>query len=260
MKLSVFQMSRIGGRSRNEDRMGYRQGQDTALLLVADGLGGHSEGELAAQMAVQCMSSLFEQQDKTRPINPTDFLRTALLAAHAHIIRYARDQGMQDAPRTTLVAAMVQGDQASWVHCGDSRLYWVREGSLRLRTLDHSYQEQRSKQVPMSPAGLPASRHALFSCLGSPAAPVFDLGGPVTLQPGDRLLLCSDGLWGSVPDSEIVKELARSPVSQAVPELVEKALLRAGEKSDNVTAVALHCELPDNGPDIGQDTGSSDRG
>jgi serine/threonine protein phosphatase PrpC len=255
MKFSVFQMSRTGGRSRNEDRMGYRQGQDAALLLVADGMGGHPEGELAAQMAVQCMTSLFEQQAKTIPISPLDFLRTALLEAHAQIIRYARDQGMDDAPRTTLVAAIVLGDQVSWVHCGDSRLYWVRDDSLHLKTRDHSYLAQRPHPLPMTQAGLPVNRHALFTCLGSPVAPVFDLGGPARLQPGDRLLLCSDGLWNSVPDSEIVKELARSPVSSAVPELVEKALLRAGDKSDNVTAVALQCELPDNG----SDTSSSDR-
>ncbi|HEY8050946.1 MAG TPA: serine/threonine-protein phosphatase, partial [Ramlibacter sp.] len=89
------------------------------------------------------------------------------------------------------------------------------------------------------------NRNILFTCLGSPTKPVFDVTGPVTLQQGDKILLCSDGLWGTVPENEIVKQLALKAVADAVPDLVESALRTAGEHSDNVTIIALEWETPD---------------
>jgi PPM family protein phosphatase len=152
---------------------------------------------------------------------------------------------MLDTPRTTLVAAIVQGTSATWVHCGDSRLYVVRNGELLTRTRDHSYLEQQNG----APAGVVRmdriNRNILFTCLGSPTKPVFDVTGPVALQQGDKILLCSDGLWSSVPDQDIVNALSAKPVSDAAPDLVETALRNGGDHSDNVTVVALEWETPD---------------
>jgi len=94
---------------------------------------------------------------------------------------------------------------------------------------------------------LPANinRNILFTCLGSPTKPVFDITGPVPLQQGDKLLLCSDGLWGSLTDEDITYHLGHKPVSEAVPDLVEKALAKAGDNSDNVTCIAMEWETPD---------------
>jgi len=85
----------------------------------------------------------------------------------------------------------------------------------------------------------------LFTCLGSPTKPVFDVTGPVTLKQGDKVMLCSDGLWGSLNDIEIVYELGQKAVTQAAPDLVEKALAKAGNSSDNVTVIAFEWETPD---------------
>ena len=89
------------------------------------------------------------------------------------------------------------------------------------------------------------NRNILYTCLGSPTKPVFDVTGPVPLQQGDRFLLCSDGLWGSLSDVDIVYQLSHRPVADAVPELVEKALRKAGPTSDNVTVIAIEWETPD---------------
>ena len=148
------------------------------------------------------------------------------MAAHHQILRYASEKGMLDTPRTTLVACILQGTGATWVHCGDSRLYVVRDAELVTRTRDHSYLEQQNAVAARVEH---INRNILFTCLGSPAKPVFDITGPVVLQQGDKLLLCSDGLWGSVSDEEIVKNLASKGVSDAVPDLVEKALRKAGD-------------------------------
>ncbi|MPM86990.1 hypothetical protein SDC9_134083 [bioreactor metagenome] len=89
------------------------------------------------------------------------------------------------------------------------------------------------------------NRNVLFTCLGSPSKPVYDISDPVMLEQGDRLLLCSDGLWGALDDERIARELGRAMVSEAVPTLVEDALREAGSSSDNVTVVAMEWETPD---------------
>jgi len=245
MKFSVFQVSRKGGRQLNEDRMGYSYTRSSCILLLADGMGGHPEGEVAAQLALQAMSALYQKQANPEIADIPAFLTSAVMAAHRQIIQYAIEKGMLDTPRTTVVAAIVQNGTASWAHCGDSRFYMVRKAQLVVRTRDHSYLEQPPKGH--SPARLAAhqNRNILFTCLGSPAKPVFDMAGPVPLQQGDKILLCSDGLWGTLSDDEIVHEIGQGVVGQAVPDMVEMALQRAGATSDNVTAIALEWETPD---------------
>jgi len=246
MKFSVFQVSRKGGRATNEDRMGYCYTRDSALFLLADGMGGHPEGEVAAQMALQVVSAAFQQEAKTGIADVRAFLGSGVLLAHRQILNYAASKAMLDTPRTTFVAALIQGDSVSWVHCGDSRLYMVRDGEMLARTRDHSYLEQRQDEIPQAAkTGDMPNRNVLFTCLGSPATPVFDIMGPVSLQQGDKLLLCSDGLWSTLSDIEIVYDLGLKPVARAVPDLVDKALEKAGSGSDNVTVIAMEWETPD---------------
>ena len=240
MKFSVFQLSRRGGRALNEDRMGYCYTRESALFVLADGMGGHPDGEIAAQIALQVVSVHFQQKAKPTLQDPKAFLEEALLQAHRQILRYASAKGMMDTPRTTLVAAVVQDGHAHWAHCGDSRLYWVRDGQLMERTRDHSYSEMRK----VSGLVTQSNRNVLFTCLGSPSKPIYDVSEAKRLEQGDQILLCSDGLWGSVPNAELLHIMRRKPVAQLVPQLVDTALKRAGESSDNVTVLALEWETP----------------
>jgi serine/threonine protein phosphatase PrpC len=242
MKFSVSQVSRQGGRKKNEDRMGYRYTRESGLFLLADGMGGHPEGEVAAQLALQTISALYQKEARPVIDNTTEFLSSAMTAAHHQIIRYASEKGMLDTPRTTLVAVILQGAGATWAHCGDSRLYVIRDGELLTRTRDHSFLEKQGAGASR-PSRI--NRNILFTCLGSPTQPVFDIAGPVVLQQGDKLLLCSDGLWGSLSDAEIVSQMAGKSVSDAVPDLVENALRAGGAQSDNVTVLAMEWETPD---------------
>ena len=242
MKFSVFQLSRIGGRAMNEDRMGYCYTRESGLFVLADGMGGHPEGEVAAQIALDTISALYQKEAQPLVNDPAQFLANAVLAAHRRILRYASQKGMLDTPRTTLVAAVVQGASATWLHCGDSRLYLVRDGQLLLRTRDHSFLEQ--DRPGLTEVEL-VNRNILFTCLGSPSRPTFDVAGPLALQQGDKLMLCSDGLWGSLDDAEIVRLLSVEGVSEAVPALVDRALQAGGRHSDNVTVLAMDWETPD---------------
>ena len=245
MKFSVFQISRKGGREKNEDRMGYCYTKASGLFLLADGMGGHPEGEVAAQIALQTVSALYQKEARPEIEDVPAFFKMAILAAHRQILKYAAEKGLPDTPRTTLVAAIVQGAGAHWLHCGDSRLYMVRQGELLARTRDHSYSEQQQAARPHAPLPEGFNRNVLYTCLGSPTKPVFDVTGPVPLQQGDRIMLCSDGLWGSLDDADIVYHLTQKPVASAAPDLAEKALLKAGSHSDNVTLIAMEWETPD---------------
>jgi serine/threonine protein phosphatase PrpC len=257
MKFSVFQVSRKGGRLKNEDRMGYCYTRESGLFVLADGMGGHPEGEVAAQLALQTIAALYQREARPTLKDVKSFLTNAIMQAHQQIMRYAGNKGMLDTPRTTVVAAVLQGTTAQWVHCGDSRLYVVREGEMLTRTRDHSHAE-RPRAVPGFET---ANRNLLLTCLGSPSTPIFDMSDPLTLQQGDRIMLCSDGLWSVMDEMQLINILATRSVSDAAPELVEMALRRGGAHGDNVTMIALEWETPDAaGNDRGISTDSISEG
>jgi serine/threonine protein phosphatase PrpC len=247
VKFVVYQVSRKGGRDKNEDRMGYCYTRDSGLFALADGMGGHPEGEVASQLALQTLAARFQREAKPDLKDPLRFLHDAMFAGHHQLLRYATERGLIDTPRTTIVACVLQGQAAFWAHCGDSRLYLVRDNKLIARTRDHSYTELQQTLSQAVPLGQHVNRNVLFTCLGSPGKPVVDTAGPLRMQAGDRVLLCSDGLWSALSDAVICAQLARQPLSDAVPELVEQALRRAGPKSDNVTVLCVEWEAAEDG-------------
>ncbi len=247
MQFTVYQVSRKGGREKNEDRMGYCYTRDSGLFALADGMGGHPEGEVASQLALQTLAAMFQRDAKPTLKDPMRFLHEAIIAGHHQLLRYATQKALIDTPRTTVVACVLQGNNAYWAHCGDSRLYLVRGEKLVARTRDHSYSELQETMSHVVPMGERFNRNVLFTCLGSPGKPVVDTVGPLVLQRGDRLLLCSDGLWGTVTDAEITEQLGKNTIADAVPELVEQALRNGGAKSDNVSILAVEWESAEDG-------------
>ena len=147
MRFSVYQVSRKGGREKNEDRMGYCYTRDAGLFALADGMGGHPEGEVASQLALQTLAALFQRDAKPTLAEPLRFLHEAIIAGHHQLLRYATEKALIDTPRTTVVACLLQGNAAYWAHCGDSRLYLVRGDKLIARTRDHSYSELQETMI-----------------------------------------------------------------------------------------------------------------
>ena len=250
MRFSVYQVSRKGGREKNEDRMGYCYTRDSGLFALADGMGGHPEGEVASQLALQTLAAAFQREAKPSLKSPLRFLQDSILAGHHQLLRYATEKGLVDTPRTTVVACVLQGRAAFWAHCGDSRLYLVRSGKLIARTRDHSYTELQQTLSQVVPIDAKFNRSVLFTCLGSPGKPVVDTVGPVTLQSGDRLIVCSDGLWSQLDDDTIVDLLSSRSLSDAVPEMVERALRNGGTHGDNVTVLAVEWEAVEDSDSI----------
>lgn len=243
MKFAVYQVSRKGGRAINEDRVGYTYTREAVLLVLADGMGGHPEGEKAADIAVQFFVQRFKTQAQPRLLDPAHFLEDAVLSASQAIVDYAKSQHMDDNPRTTLVAAVVQDGMLTVLHSGDSRLYWVRQGHLLQRTRDHTYHDKPDlfKNLPVD-----VHRSVLFTCLGSDTQPLYDVLGPTPLNQGDRLLLCSDGLWSVMHDNDVAAGLHGLPLQDAVTQLADEAVTQGGRHGDNVSLLGLEWETADN--------------
>ncbi|MBS0309422.1 MAG: serine/threonine-protein phosphatase, partial [Proteobacteria bacterium] len=166
------------------------------------------------------------------------------LAAHNEIHSYRATHNLPETPRTTIVACLIQHNTAVWAHCGDSRLYWMRNGQILARTRDHSRIETLIAQGKVDPSEREThpDRNKLFNCLGAPNLPIVEVSRPASLQGGDVLLLCSDGLWSVLPDHVMVTSLQSNTIVRAVPDLVTSATKIAGKSSDNVTALAMMWE------------------
>lgn len=139
MKFSVYQASHIGGRARNEDRVGYTYTRQAVLLVLADGMGGHPDGDQAADIAVRTFVQAFVGQAVPKLADPRAFLEATVMQASQAIVDFAHAHHRTEHPRTTVVAAVVQDGELTALHSGDSRLYWARDGRLVARTRDHSY-------------------------------------------------------------------------------------------------------------------------
>ncbi|WP_410497472.1 PP2C family protein-serine/threonine phosphatase [Chitinibacter sp. S2-10] len=247
MKFTVFQDSRQGGREYNQDRVGYSYSRDALLLVVADGMGGHLHGEVAAQITVEMLSDQF--QKKATPIisSPVQFLGDALLNCHDAIYNYAINHRLLDIPRTTVVACIIQDEVAYWAHVGDSRLYLLRDGKTIAQTRDHSKVQKLvdSGVITAEQALHHTEKNKIYNCLGGTLMPDIDIGGRVALQDGDCVMLCTDGVWGSLADEEISHFLSSFPVMFAIPQLMDKAELRGGKFGDNLTALAINWHASD---------------
>ncbi|RJF98344.1 PP2C family protein-serine/threonine phosphatase [Noviherbaspirillum saxi] len=244
MRFSVYQESHIGGRRNNQDRMGYSFTRDALLLLLADGMGGHIQGEMAATISLQTIGTLFQQNAKPYVKKPEKFLEESFFAAHREIHRYRAINNLPETPRTTIVACLIQHNNAYWAHCGDSRLYWMRSGQILSRTRDHSRIETLIAQGKVDPSERDThpERNKLFNCLGAPNMPIVEMSRRASLQAGDVILLCSDGLWSVLPDHVLAQSLHQNTVVRAVPDLLATAVGIAGKTSDNVTALAMMWE------------------
>ena len=242
MQFSVYQQSHIGGRKVNQDRMGYSYTRDALLLVLADGMGGHLRGEMAADIMLQTIAARFQKQATPYVKHPARFLEEAFLEAHHAIHHYRLDNALAETPRTTVVACLVQHNTAIWAHCGDSRLYWLRGDQVLGRTRDHSHIEHLIAQglAKASERATHPDRNKLYNCIGASMLPKVALGRQASLQAGDVLLLCSDGLWSMLPDAEIAHRLSTRTIVRAVPELIAMATAIAGAGSDNTTALAIH--------------------
>jgi serine/threonine protein phosphatase PrpC len=242
MKFAVYQTSQIGGRKYNQDRVAYAYTDDALLLVLADGMGGHLHGEIAAQIAVHTFMQAFAQVAKPRVPDPEAFLREVTKQGHEAIIRYAHDNQLGGNPGTTCVAALVQDGQVNWAHAGDSRFYLLRDKAVAAVTHDHSIVQQWADWgiITIDEMKTHPDRNKITNCLGGVEDSFYvESSTRIPVQSGDVLLLCSDGLWSPLLDKEMAEVWAAEPLPRALDKLIGISLLREQARADNTTAVVV---------------------
>ena len=244
MKFTIYQESRVGKRANNEDRLAHCYSRDALLAVVADGMGGHYYGEIAAQIAVQVLVESFQREATPTIADPFLFLQKSMINAHHSIIDFADAHNLKDSPRTTCVACIVQDHIAYWAHAGDSRLYLLRDGKVTIHTRDHSRVQLLKDQgvINDAQAAVHPDRNKVYSCLGSPKPPEIEFSRKTPLEAGNVLVLCTDGVWGVLPGETLAIALKSDNLMQAVPALLNDAETRGGANADNLSIVAVRWE------------------
>jgi serine/threonine protein phosphatase PrpC len=241
MRFTIYQDSRQGQRPENEDRVAYSYSRDALLTVLADGMGGHEYGEVAAQFAIEVLTTSFQRLAKPLLGNPFKFLEENIRHLHDIIDRHALESDLLDHPRTTLVAAIAQQDSLYCAHVGDSRLYHFRNGELLFRTEDHSKVQMLCNQgvIRREDMQVHPERNKLYNCIGGDTLPQVALAEKRDMREGDIVLLCTDGLWAMLEEEEICAALQNGPVTDTVPALFDLAESRAGIDGDNMSAIAF---------------------
>ncbi len=247
MRFTIFQDSRIGRRKSNQDRIAYSYSREALLMLVADGMGGHQHGEIAAGIAARSLIETFQREARPTLDDPLRFLRNGLHAAHNAILDFAFDRYLPDAPRTTIVACVVQHGCAWWAHAGDSRLYVLRDAAIAAGTRDHSRVQMLLDQglLDAESAENHPERNRIYSCLGGDTMPQIDYSRRFALRTGDLVALCSDGIWGPLGDAGMLAGLAHGDVLETAPALMQRAEKLGGAYCDNLSMVAMRWQDSD---------------
>lgn len=229
------------GRRRRVNEDCYTLANDLGLYVVADGMGGHTAGQLASQLAAEgALRAARTLQGASASL--AEKLRYAVTAANQEVFETARERPELTGMGTTLVALLAGDRRAALAHVGDSRAYLVRGDRIRQLTDDHSLVGElvRRREISEDAARAHPHRHVLTRALGVRPSVEPDLA-ELTPEPGDVFVLCSDGLTGHVRDDEIAEAIARdADLQAAVDRLIALANERGGE--DNITVLLVRCE------------------
>lgn len=243
MNTDYAQLSLIGDREENQDRVGIAVADDAVLLMVFDGMGGHSDGALAAQTALQVVAEAFAATAKPL-VDPQGFLYSTLAMAHDAVVSAGAEVALDFRPRATCALALVQDGGVFRAHIGDSRIYHLRHGRVLDRSRDHSHvevliqegaiTEEQAQEHPM--------RNYVESCLGGdwPVPEIF-VTGKRALRDGDVVLVCTDGFWSGLaePGMATVATAADDDMANTLGDLCGRAVSANSPYSDNTTVAGL---------------------
>ena len=242
MQFELFKASVTGHRSENQDRVEIVELKQSVLLIVVDGMGGHAEGARASEVTVQSIVERFRETGQP-VLDPQGFLISALTTAHRKVVALGAGITVEQRPRATCAICLVQDRRAYCAHIGDSRIYQLRHGAIVFRTRDHSHvelllsegviNEDEIKNHPM--------RNFVECCLGGDEPlPDMSISACQTLEPGDVILLCSDGLWSGIEDEDLLNIVSNEQsLQQELPKLAELAVFNNAPTSDNTSIAAL---------------------
>jgi len=251
LRVKACGLSDVGlTRVHNEDY--FEIDPDHKLYIVADGMGGHSHGEVAAQIAVNAIRDFIHKtadKDTTWPFGMdnrferhTNLLKMAVRIAHDNVLRAISKDGSLYGMGTTVVGFLVSGSTAAVAHVGDSRAYRLRNGRLDQLTQDHTWVNEQvvAGFLSKEQARSHPLKNVVTRALGGESDVVVDVR-ELEMRPGDLYLLCSDGLTGMLSDADIRERLsAQTGLHEICRSLVNDSNARGG--IDNVTVVVLAAE------------------
>jgi serine/threonine protein phosphatase PrpC len=232
-------------RQANEDSGRYVRPNDAetqsrkgTLTIVADGMGGHSSGEVASQMAVELISRNYYSDKES---NAPRALRKAIDSANAEIFITSMTNRKFFGMGTTIIALVLLNDKAFAAHVGDSRLYRLRDRKLELLTMDHSQVMEMVKQgiISFEEARNHDDKNVILRAVGTQPVVEVEMSDVFAVKPNDQFLLCSDGLCDMLEDEKIRRIwLDAKDVAEACEQLIEEAKRRGG--NDNITVGIVH--------------------
>ena len=207
MHVEYAKVSALGDRQDNQDRGTVVVADDAALLMVFDGMGGHSDGARAAETAMQIVQDAF--MGSALPVfDPQGFLYTVLAHAHDEVVNLGQDVAVDFRPRATCAVCLIQEGGSYWAHIGDSRIYHIRNGRVLSRSRDHSHVEVLIQEgaITEEEAQDHPMRNFVECCLGGDApVPDMSITSKRKLEAGDVLLACTDGLWSGLRDEDVAE-------------------------------------------------------
>lgn len=233
--IDIYSFTSPGGREYNEDSVGFAYTPYGAVLVAADGLGGHRGGDIASKAVIDTV--LAEPIEDTK--NDKDWIKRRLEAADREILdqQAARANKM----KSTVVALKINGTKATWAHVGDSRLYYIHNSRIEAVTEDHSvaFKKYRAGEISREEIATDEDQSSLLRSLGSQSKLKADFGETTEpLTAGDGFLLCSDGFWEYIQDQEILFDFLKTNNAQAWLELMMlRVIERLKEDSDNLSVV-----------------------
>jgi PPM family protein phosphatase len=232
-----------GHRTENQDRVDLVANGEAVLMIVVDGMGGHAHGARAAEVTTATLKESFAEM--AHPIfDPQGFLTLSLARAHDRVVKLGEGVALDHKPRATCAVCLVQDGGSFWAHVGDSRIYQLRAGAIKARTRDHSHVEllRREGLIAESEMRDHPMRNFVECCLGGDVPlPDMSVTARNKLEPGDMLLLCTDGLWSGVEDRDVA-DASRddgAPLEQIVRTLAERAIAANAPHSDNTSVTAM---------------------
>ncbi len=243
MKIEYAKVTALGDRQDNQDRGAVIVAEDAAIMLVFDGMGGHSDGAKAAEIGLAVIKELFTSS--SLPIfDPQGFLYMAMARAHDEVVKIGVDLAVDFRPRATCAVCLIQEGGSWWGHIGDSRIYQMREGHLMTRSRDHSHVEILIQEGAITEAEAldHPMRNFVECCIGGDVpVPDMSITRKMPLTAGDVLLACSDGLWSGLTDDEIADMATRpaNTLADNLKALSMKALSVNAPYADNTTGTAL---------------------
>ncbi|MGH8261127.1 MAG: PP2C family protein-serine/threonine phosphatase [Steroidobacteraceae bacterium] len=243
MRVEYADLTLVGSRDDNQDRVAIAVAEQAVLLVVVDGMGGHAEGSRAAEVTRRVLLETFWHTPQPL-FDPLGFLHLTLGRAHEEVVKIGMHLPLEQRPRATCAACLVQQASAWWAHVGDSRIYHLRGGSVVARTRDHSHVELllREGLITAEQAQTHPMRNFVECCLGGdPILPDMTLGRRRALEPDDVLLLCTDGLWSGSRDEELagLATAGAAPLRERLAAVCQGAISTNGPASDNTSAAAL---------------------